>query len=158
MLKAGLIATVWSLAMIGAAYANCTNGTLRGDYTFTVHGQLLSPDGTTSAGLIDGVGIASFDGVGNFIQEDYVVRNGVQLSGGPPNPSGFHTGEAGTYTVNADCTGTYKLTLSPGNERTAAFVISKSARTIHSIVASALINGVPGLTQVHGDFEKIDER
>jgi hypothetical protein len=145
-------------AMIGAAHASCSNGTIRGDYAFTVHGVSLSPDGATSTGLFDGVGIINFDGRGNFTQEDFVVRNGRQVPGGPPNPSGFHTGEGGTYSVNDDCTGTLDLQLSPGNERSAALVISKSARTIHSIVSDAVVGGNPALVQIHADFERIDQR
>jgi hypothetical protein len=142
----------------GVAHASCSNGTIRGAYAFTVHGDLLSPDGATSTGRIDGVGMITFDGRGNFVQEDFVVRNGVQLPGGPSNDSGFHADESGTYSVNDDCTGTETLQLSPGNERTVAFVISKSARTIHGIVASAVINGNPSLTEVYVDLEKVDSR
>lgn len=142
----------------GVAHASCSNGTIRGAYAFTVHGDLLSPDGTTSTGRIDGVGINTFDGQGHLNQEDYVVRNGTQLPGGPTNESGFHGDEGGTYSVNDDCTGSLNLQLSPGNERTVAFVISKSARTIHGIVASAIIGGNPALTEVYVDLEKVDSR
>jgi len=146
------------VAITSGAQAACHNGTIRGDYTFTVHGHALSPDGSTSVGLIDGVGIISFDGHGAFVQEDYVVLNGVQFPGGPPNPAGFHTNEGGPYSVNADCTGSKTVVLGPGNERGVAFVISNSGRTMHGIVSSALIDGSPGRVEVYTDYERVDRK
>jgi hypothetical protein len=123
-----------------------------------VHGNSLSPDGTTSTGRFDGVGIISFDGQGNLVQEDFIVRNGTEVPAGATNPSGFHVGETGSYQVNADCTGVANIVLGPGNERDVALVISRSARSIHAGVSAALIAGQPGLVQVYSDFEKIDGR
>jgi hypothetical protein len=157
MSKTGLAFLAAMAAMTGVAQANCSNLTIRGDYVFTLHGQGLTPDGTTSTGLLDGVGVISFDGHGKLVQEDFVVRNGTQVPGGPPNPSGFHTGETGTYSVNADCTGNANIVLGPGNERALALVISKSAQTIHAVVSSAVIGGQPGVAQVHSDFERIND-
>src|SRR5689334_8264209 len=89
-----------------------------------VHGHVLSPDGTTSTALIDGVGKATFDGAGNLTQEESTVVNGVKVSGGPANAS-FSTGETGTYIVDADCTGMMTLYLGPGGTRAGAFVITR---------------------------------
>jgi len=152
--------TALSLAAQHAAHASCSDGTIQGDYAFTVHGQALSADGSTSVALIDGVGTITFDGAGNLEQQDYIIKNGTQSPGGlgPPNPSGFHTGETGTYTVNADCTGSANIVLSPGNERSLAFVISRSGRSIHAVVTSAVVNGSPAVLQVYSDFEKINAR
>jgi hypothetical protein len=144
------------LFMAHAALA-CSNGTLEGNYSFTVHGQSLSADGKTSTGLFDGVGLITFDGNGNLTQEDYVVNNGVQVPGIDPNPSGFHTGETGTYAVNADCTGSITLTLGPGNTRSDAIVITKRGSAIHAIVAGAT-EGSPVLLQTYADFEKVDAK
>jgi hypothetical protein len=158
MLRTTSAVLATALAITSVAHANCSDGTLRGDYEFNLHGQGLTPDGTTSTGLIDGVGIRTYDGGGNFTQEDFVVRNGTEVPGGPTNPSGFHTGEGGNYSVNDDCTGTANLVLGPGNERTEAFVISKSTRTLHAVVAAGLVGGNPTLFQIHSEFEKINSR
>jgi hypothetical protein len=141
-----------------SAFAECTNSILQGDYTFTVHGQSLSADGSTSTGLIDGVGYISFDGNGNATQEDFVVKNGTEVPGGGPNASGFHTGETGTYMINSDCTGTLNITLSPGNTRTDQIVISKRGAAIHAIVSQATASGSPILLQVYADFESVSAR
>jgi hypothetical protein len=141
-----------------SAFAECTNSILQGDYTFTVHGQSLSADGSTSTGLIDGVGYISFDGNGNATQEDFVVKNGTEVPGGGQDASGFHTGETGTYMINSDCTGTLNITLSPGNTRTDQIVISKRGAAIHAVVSQATANGSPILLQVYADFESVSAR
>jgi hypothetical protein len=141
-----------------AAFAHCTTGILQGDYTFTVHGQSLSADGSTSTGLIDGVGYITFDGNGNATQEDFVVKNGTEVPGGAQNASDFHIGEGGTYTINDDCTGTLNITLSPGNTRIDQIVISKRGAAIHGIVSQATANGAPIVLQVYADFESVNAR
>jgi hypothetical protein len=152
-LTVAVVAGVVSIARLG--HAECSDGTIRGDYTFTVHGQSLSADGSTSTGLIDGVGVITFDGNGNAAQDDFVVKNGTEVPGMAPNSSGFHTGETGTYAVNSDCTGTADITLGQGNTRSLAFVITKQGASIHAIVSSATVGGSPALLQVYSDFEKV---
>ena len=142
-----------------SAYAEeCFASSLHGDYSFTVHGHALSADGSTSTTLIDGVGLITFNGDGTATQEDFVVRNGTEVSGGPPNPSGFHTGETVTYTVNADCTGSLIITLTPGNTRASAFVITQRGKAIHAVGSEATTSGVPVLLQVYSDFESLNAR
>jgi hypothetical protein len=158
MLQMSLAVLASTLAMTSVAHANCSESTIRGDYAFTVHGQALSTDGATTTGLIDGVGIISFDGGGNLTQEDFVVRNGTEVPGGATSPDGFHIGESGTYSVNDDCTGTANIVLGPGNTRTLALVISNSGRSIHAVTSAALVTGSPSLLQVHADYEKINAR
>jgi hypothetical protein len=145
---AGLVLTT------SMAYAGCSNQTIRGDYTFEVHGQALSADGSTVVGLIDGVGVIAFDGVGNLNQEDYVVRNGSEAPGGP---SGFNMGEAGTYSINEDCTGEASITLSSGNTRSEVLVVTQTG-VIHGVVTSAMVNGSPAVLQVSSSFQKIERR
>ena len=153
------IGSLFALAvMAGVARADCGAGSLRGDYSFTVHGEALSADGTTVTGLIDGVGLIEFDGQGKLVQEDFVVKGGTEVPGGATNASGFHTGEQGTYTVNADCTGAAHIVLGPGNERFLALVITNGGRSAHAIVSAALVGGQTALLQVYSDFEKLDPR
>jgi hypothetical protein len=140
-----------------SAHAECSTNTLQGEYGFTVHGRILSPDGTTTTSLIDGVGKAMFDGTGNLTQEESTVLNGVRV-GGPANASGFSTGETGTYTVDADCTGLITLDLGPGGTRTGSFVITRRGQAIHGIVTGATINGAQVLMQTYADYERLDAR
>jgi hypothetical protein len=153
----------------GAAVV-CSNGTIRGEYTFTVHGKTLQ---NTPAGLQDGIGIITFNGSGNFVQEDVILINGVQ--GGPP---GFQH-ESGTYRINPDCTGTMHLVIVPGHvTRDKALVVSRDGRKIHAIVTKAVADWLrplegagsrraegrwrrqitagsgPDLIEVYNDFEK----
>jgi hypothetical protein len=153
-----LLAAPFLLFASGAHADDCSNASLQGDYSFTVHGHALSADGSTSTTLIDGVGLITFHGDGTATQEDFVVRNGTEVSGGPPNPSGFHTGETVTYTVNPDCTGALVITLTPGNTRSNAFVITQRGKTIHAVVSGATTNDAPVLLQVYSDFESLNAR
>jgi hypothetical protein len=157
MIKFSAAATLLSLAG-QPAFAHCTTAILQGDYTFAVHGQSLSADGSTSTGLIDGVGYITFDGNGTATQEDFVVKNGTEVPGVMQNASGFHTGETGTYTINEDCTGTINITLSPGNTRTDQIVVSKRGAAIHAIVSQATAGGSPIVLQVYADFESVNAR
>ena len=151
---AGLALFVAVFAAAGTANADCGARTIAGRYTFTVHGTILSDDGTGTTGVIDGVGVIEFSENGTLSQEDFVVRNGVEVPGGPPNPSGFHTGENGTYTLSSDCTGTAHIVLGAGNERFLALVTSADGNKIHAVVSSALVGGSPTLLQVYSDFER----
>jgi hypothetical protein len=80
----------------------CSNRTLRGDYGFTVEAQFPGPV------ALRGVGMAHFDGAGNFTQVDHVVVNGM-----PPGPPQWHPG-FGTYSLNPDCTGTTTVSFADG--------------------------------------------
>ena len=153
-----LLVTPFLLFTCGAHADECSLSLLHGDYSFTVHGHALSADGSTSTTLIDGVGLITFNGDGTATQEDFVVRNGVEVTGGPPNPSGFHTGETVTYTVNSDCTGALTITLTPGNTRSDAFVITQRGKAIHAVVSEATTSGEPILLQAYADFESLNAR
>lgn len=103
----GILAAAIALpALSGAAWAGgtddygCSNATLKGEYAFGVTAY-------TPAGLPNGppqvvAGIKVFDGNGNLTQRDYIgdsLRTTGQID--------FSTGETGTYTVNANCTGSH---------------------------------------------------
>ena len=69
----------------GGQSGACSNATLRGEYGFTITGQiLLGP----LASPVTGVAMTSFDGEGNLAQVDDVLHNGhAGFSGGlPPAP------------------------------------------------------------------------
>jgi hypothetical protein len=151
-----LLATPFLLFAYSAHADECSASSLHGDYSFTVHGHALSADGSTSTTLIDGVGLITFNGDGTATQEDFIIRNGTEVAGGPPNPSGFHTGETVTYTVNSDCTGVLIITLTPGNTRSSAFVITQRGKAIHAVGSEATTNGALVLLQVYSDFESLN--
>ena len=81
----------------------CSNSTIRGSYAFAIHGTIFLPDGSTL--LLDGLAKTTFDGEGNLTQVDAVATNGNLTPGWRPG--------TGTYSVNADCTGTQTIVV-PG--------------------------------------------
>jgi hypothetical protein len=134
----------------------CTNATLRGDYAFTVSGQIFLPNGTVVQR--EGIAMTRFDGAGNLSQVDFVLSSpnaGAPPGSAPVDPiTGFHTQETGTYTVYSDCTGTFTITFPslttatggsiPGAIIVVKFVLSDSGRSIHSVVTSLTPPGAPG--------------
>jgi hypothetical protein len=68
----------------------CTNATVSGSYGFLLTGTIVG------FGPIGIVGIATFDGAGHWSRSETTNLNGNPL---PPETI------AGTYNVNADCTG-----------------------------------------------------
>src|SRR5215469_10326585 len=136
MAKLGLVAFAAMVMTTGAAHAACSNATIQGNWTFTVHGNVLTPSGAPVA-RVDGVGIITFDGFGNLRQQDFIVVNGVS------DPNGFHRHESGTYQVGADCTGFATInfdTDKPPAQQSAVdleFVIARAARSIHTVVSAA---------------------
>jgi hypothetical protein len=137
MLK-GLLITAALLAFCGSARAQvqdndgCGNWTLKGDYTFTVTGQIVHPDGTID--LRAGVAMTHFDGNGGLQQEDYVMSSALKGPVGPPNV--FHGGETGSYNVNADCTGDATIIFPNGIEIKLMLVAKSSGAAVHTVVSS----------------------
>lgn len=81
----------------------CSQATLSGSFGYTNNGSIIAgPD----AGPFGGVGRQTFDGKGNTEATATVSVNGnvVQVT------------ISGTYSVNADCTGSMILTVSTGTE------------------------------------------
>ena len=138
----------------------CTNETLKGDYAFTISGQIFLPTGPSTFQTLQrqGIAMAHFDGDGKFTQVDLVLSD----PNAPPPPgvapvdpiSGFHNDEEGPYTVNKDCTGTYTINfppftnpatgkMTPGAIITAHFVLSDEGRTIRAVVTSLTPPGAP---------------
>jgi hypothetical protein len=110
------------------AYASaCSNASLRGTYVFTLHGQIFLGDGSTLT--INGVAKQTFDGNGNFRQVDAVATNGIMTPGWRPG--------SGTYSVNADCTGTQTIVVSGIPDVHLQFVIAQSGNRIHQVVTDA---------------------
>jgi hypothetical protein len=107
-----------------AATANlgCSTGTLAGTYAFHITGQILAP--AAAVGPVSGVALTVFDGYGNLTQVDNVVHNGVA-------PIEDWRPATGSYTVNANCTGTFTFTPQPTVAADAS-----PALTLHFVIAS----------------------
>lgn len=102
----------------------CSNSTLRGTYASTIHGTLFLPNGATI--VVDGIAKTTFDGNGTFTQVDAVADNGNITPGWRPG--------SGTYTVNADCTGTQTIVVPGLPDLHLQFIVAQSGNTIHSVV------------------------
>jgi len=85
----------------------CSNFTIRGDYGIQVQGSRNTPPPNVVTENVIGVLIRKFDGYGNFEQVDNVKGS---VSGIVPDRQG-----AGTYEVNADCTGETYFQPDPNN-------------------------------------------
>jgi hypothetical protein len=125
-----------SLAMAqsaGTENIGCSNATLVGSYAFQITGQILAP--APAPGPVAGVALTVFDGFGNLTQVDNVVHNGIV-------PVEDWRPAAGTYIVNANCTGTLNFTPQPMNPADAG-----PALALHFVVTR---NGSQILTTVTG--------
>jgi hypothetical protein len=133
---------------------HCSNTTLRGDYAFTINGQVFPP-GKPSI-TRDGVALTHFDGKGFLRQNDFVMQYPDVLgmsspvsNGDPPDPTtGFNVGETGTYQVYDDCTGWMEIDFPPvgagGAVIKGRIVLSADGRAIHLTVYSAQPPQAPG--------------
>jgi hypothetical protein len=133
-----------ALGTLGTAYADddspaCDNRTLSGNYGFTIEGLKLGGPGPVGSQV--GVAMAQFDGQGTFTQIDSVTINGVQVSKLTNSPAN------GTYTVNSDCTGSFRINFTDGRSPVNAdFVVVGMGDEIDTVVTSVVVPGA-GNTQ-----------
>ena len=120
-----LLAVMLAGSSAVTAHPACTDSTIKGDYAFTIHGQILTPNGPL---LVDGIAKTTFDGDGNLTQVDAVAVNGgiaeVWRHG------------TGTYTLNPDCSGTMTLINEGQAPLRLAIVVSQSGNVIHTVVTN----------------------
>jgi len=102
----------------------CSDRTLFGDYGFAVEGLVLPAPGVALPGR--GVTMTHFDGEGNLTQLDSLLINGAPISEWSP--------VAGTYQVNANCTGTMSLVPSTGGFVNLRIVVVRHGTEIHTVV------------------------
>ncbi len=160
MALAAVLTLATSVARAQTDGNGCSDVTLTGSYAFRVSGQIFGPNASVTQR--DGVAMTSFDGQGTLTQADFVMSNGVPLSGPTDPVTGFHINETGTYHVNSDCTGNAEIDLPAPPGSTGAviklmFVLSDQGRKIHTIVSELI---PPGSTQpvavsIHSDGEKV---
>jgi hypothetical protein len=102
----------------------CNAASLRGDYGLLFSGVAVE-DPQLPAGMTVGTGVRTYHGNGTF---DQIDNEHFQFFGEP-----IHNRRAtGTYTVNADCTGSAVLNLGPGIMST--FVIVDSGNRVKEAV------------------------
>jgi hypothetical protein len=112
---------------------HCSDRTLFGDYGAPAEGVLLPP-AAPSETQFRSVGVAHFDGKGNFTGVEHTVVNGVSLEAD-------WTANSGTYSVNSNCTG--KLVLNTPNSPVPLnlfFVVVKHGSEFHTVLDSNAIS------------------
>ncbi len=117
------IVAVLALAMAAgstakAADRGCSNATLRGAYVDQDTGTIVG------VGPFAGVNLDSFDGHGKM------TISGVSSVNGSVAPGV----ESGTYQVNPDCTGTYKVQDDSGDTFDAFFVIGDGGNDLRIVI------------------------
>jgi hypothetical protein len=111
------------------ASGGCSNNSLRGNFGFQFTGNIIG------LGPIGGVGIATYDGAGNFTQTDNVSINGF--------PAIVNRPGSGTYSVNTDCTGTSTLNTGGLVLHNTFVVVGKLSYSVQTD-PGAVITGVAG--------------
>jgi hypothetical protein len=143
------------LSLSGAAQADdhgghgglCSNATLKGPFGFIGHGEILGligDDGKVrpyaAPSILDDVALVTFDGMGRFSRTDFGVIGGLPKGG----QITFNPQQMGTYTVNADCTGTMKIVYTAGGavpagvETDLNIVVAADGTLIESVVYRAV--------------------
>ena len=124
---ASLLVLVLSAGSARAEGPACSEATLRGDYGFTVTGQIL---GGPTAGPVTGVAMTSFEGNGNLTQVDHIVHNGSL-------PAVDWRPGTGTYSLNPDCTGTMEIDFTDGSPSLhLSIVVVRLGREIRTVVSN----------------------
>ena len=126
-LRISLLSLTFALTVfstVSAHASGCSNSTLRGSYAFTIHGTIFLPNGSTL--LVDGVAKETYDGEGGVTQVDAVATNGNLTPGWRPG--------TGTYSLNADCTGTQTISVPGMPDLHLQIIVAQSGNTIHQVV------------------------
>src|SRR5579859_4271027 len=138
---------VLSVAVIGfalSAWASepqspCSNATLRGGYSFSISGKAQTPQGVVE---INGVALTRFDGEGNLVNTDHVVRNGTLP------PVEWRPG-TGTYLVHENCTGELHIINESSPPLDLYFVIAEHGLEIQGVVSDPGANISANGLKVH---------
>jgi hypothetical protein len=138
------------LSFNGAAQAGglCSNATLNGPFGFIGHGEILGLIGAdgkvhpfATPSILDDVALVTFDGMGHFSRTDFGSIGGLPKGG----QTTFNPVQSGTYTMNADCTGTMKIVYNAGGpvpagvETDLNIVVAQDGTLIESVVYRAIV-------------------
>jgi hypothetical protein len=129
VLLAGLAGITTAQAQSNSRF--CNNLLIAGVYGFTIEGAKLAGPGPTGQQV--GVAMTEFDGREGLSQIDAVMIGGVEVS------DFTHPVATGSYSVNADCTGTFTINFTDGRPTVSAyFVVVDNGNEIDTVV-----KGVP---------------
>ena len=143
MRKISALAILGAFAGLGCGNAQstsrfCNDLLIRGVYGFTIEGTKLGGPGPTGPQV--GVALTEFDGQGGLQQIDSVTVGGIQVANLTEPPT------LGTYSVSADCTGTFTLNFTDGRPTvTTYFVIVDNGNEIDAMVKGVPPGTVPGV-------------
>ena len=120
---AAIVAVAMGIAPTANAQVNkgCNNGTLQGTFAYTSTGSFVAAP--APLGPYADAGAQTFDGSGNTAVSGMTNTNGSVAS----------ANNSGTYTVNADCTGTMILNIAPGIAAHYFFVIANGGSTFQAV-------------------------
>jgi hypothetical protein len=116
--------TALALAMTPTAKAQVNKGSnpnLQGTFAYTVTGAFVAAP--APLGLYGEAGAQTFDGNGG------TAVTGMSSTNGNIGPAT----STGTYTVNADCSGTFTLQIAPGITAHYFFVIANNGTEYHAV-------------------------
>jgi hypothetical protein len=118
-------------AELSVGHKVCSNRTIFGNYGFQIEGTILGPNLSLRT-----LALQHFDGVGSLTTVDHVV-----VDGNPPAEE-WRPG-TGTYSVNANCTGSASIDVGPGNPPlNFHFLVVDNGRRILLVVDGGAIRGV----------------
>ena len=103
------------------AQSGCSVASLNGSYGYTMTGPLY--DNVGDLFFIAAAGKIAFDGGGNIAGTDTISFDG----------SIGHRTYTGTYTINADCTGSMNLVTADGNKPAADLVVVNAGKEVEFI-------------------------
>jgi hypothetical protein len=114
----------------------CTDRTLHGEYGFAAEGVLLGTPGLPAQAQFRSLGVAHFNGRGGLTWLEHTVVNGV------PANADFALA-TGTYSVNANCTGTALVTTPNSPVPLRLFlVIVKDGKEFRTILDASSVGAV----------------
>lgn len=93
--------------------------------------------------------IQKFDGSGSFQRTDFLNTNGSPRAG----QTTFNPNQHGTYTVNADCTGTMHIVYDSGAVLDAQIAIADNGQVVKGIISNETVPSfvpVPGASCTAG--------
>ncbi len=146
-----VVAFASTAAAAQTANPKCDNRLIRGDYGFTIEGQKLGGPGPVGPQV--GVAMTTFDGNGSLTQTDSVTIGGVHVA------DFSHPGATGTYTVNADCTGSFTIQFHDGRPSvTVDFVVVQNGNEIDTVVVSSPVLATRSIGKRRFPSRRDDER
>lgn len=145
---AGSIMLVICGVSVTSAFAQCSNETFQGDYGFSVNGVILPFSGGQLT--IQGVQLIHSDGHGKLTDHETMSINGVLKHGvvdpNFPGSTGDQFGvNAGTYTLNQNCTGQAHLTDTNGADISLNIVVDRDGNQVRMTSIPPFLdnNGAP---------------